>query len=69
MLMAYLQHETGVGTLLDTRRTRDYDPDNLVDQYLNLEEVQVSSWDLCLDQCSASVCSSMSPGHLCSKVF
>ncbi|KAL3157467.1 hypothetical protein ABBQ32_011934 [Trebouxia sp. C0010 RCD-2024] len=40
MLMAYLQHETGVGTLLDTRRTRDYDPDNLVDQYLNLEEVQ-----------------------------
>lgn len=38
-----MQHESGVGTLLDTRRTRDYDADNLVDQYLNLKEVQVSS--------------------------
>ena len=41
LLLAYLQRESGVGTLLDTRRTRDYDADNLVDQYLNLPEVQV----------------------------
>ena len=43
LLLAYLQRESGVGTLLDTRRIRDYDADNLVDQYLNLKDVQVSS--------------------------
>ena len=41
LLLAYLQRESGVGTLLDTRRTRDYDADNLVDQYLNLKIDQV----------------------------
>ena len=28
--------------MLDTRRTRDYDADGLVDQYLNIKEVQVA---------------------------
>ncbi len=41
LLLAYLQQQSGVGTLLDTRRTRDYDADSLVDKYLNLKEVQV----------------------------
>ena len=41
LLLAYLQQQSGAGTLLDTRRTRDYDADNLVDQYLNLPDVQV----------------------------
>ncbi|DBB10125.1 TPA: hypothetical protein ACH3X3_001709 [Trebouxia sp. C0006] len=40
LLLAYLQQQSGVGTLLDTRRTRDYDADSLVDKYLNLKEVQ-----------------------------
>lgn len=40
LLLAYLQQQSGVGTLLDTRRTRDYDADSLVDKYLNLREVQ-----------------------------
>jgi len=42
LLLAYLQQQSGVGTLLDTRRTRDYDADSLVDKYLNLKEVQVA---------------------------
>lgn len=41
LLLAYLQQQSGVGTMLDTRRTRDYDADGLVDQYLNLKDVQV----------------------------
>lgn len=41
LLLAYLQQQSGAGTMLDTRRTRDYDADNLVDQYLNLKDVQV----------------------------
>ena len=44
LLLAYLQQESGAGTLLDTRRTRDYDADNLVDQYLNQKNVQVPPW-------------------------
>lgn len=43
LLLAYLQQQTGAGTMLDTRRTRDYDADNLVDQYLNLLDVQVTA--------------------------
>ena len=41
LLLAYLQQQSGAGTMLDTRRTRDYDADALVDQYLNLKDVQV----------------------------
>ena len=44
LLLAYLQQESGVGTLLDTRRAREYDADNLVDQYLNQKDVQVPPW-------------------------
>ena len=42
LLLAYLQQQCGAGTMLDTRRTRDYDADNLVDQYLNRGDVQVA---------------------------
>ena len=41
LLLAYLQQQSGAGTMLDTRRLRDYDADALVDQYLNLKDVQV----------------------------
>lgn len=41
LLLAYLQQQSGAGTMLDTRRTHDYDADNLVDQYLNRKDVQV----------------------------
>ena len=46
LLLAYLQQQSGAGTMLDTRRTRDYDADNLVDQYLNRRDVQVQMLEL-----------------------
>ncbi len=39
-LLGYLTRASGVGTLLDTRRARDYDPDLAVDRYLNQPAVQ-----------------------------
>lgn len=39
-LLAYLTEVSGVGTLLDTRRARDYDADACVDRYLNLPAVK-----------------------------
>ena len=39
-LLGYLTAASGVGTLLDTRRARDYDPDLAVDRYLNQPAVQ-----------------------------
>ncbi|KAK9835972.1 hypothetical protein WJX81_002745 [Elliptochloris bilobata] len=39
-LLGYLTRASGVGTLLDTRRARDYDPDATVDRYLNQPAVK-----------------------------
>ena len=39
-LLAYLTEASGVGTLLDTRRARDYDADACVDRYLNQPAVK-----------------------------
>ena len=40
-LLDYLKEAIGAGTMLDTRRTFDYDSQQLVDQYLNQPEVKV----------------------------
>ncbi len=40
-LLKYLQEAIGCGTMLDSRRTVDYDSEHLVDQYLNQAEVKV----------------------------
>jgi len=40
-LLAYLQEAIGCGTMLDSRRTLDYDSGHLVDRYLNQAEVKV----------------------------
>ena len=43
-----MSRHNGAGTLLDPRRTRDYDADHVVDDYLNQPEVKVgpglSTW-------------------------
>ena len=41
-LMGSITKWSGVGTLEDFRRYRDYDADKLVDQYLNQPAVKVS---------------------------
>ena len=67
-LLGYLTAASGVGTLLDTRRARDYDPDLAVDRYLNQPAVQARAArtaqimfmlrvvDLSLDPVSLTAC-------------
>lgn len=40
-LLKGMQDLTGVGTLLDYRRSKDYDSEKLVDRYLNQQHVKV----------------------------
>lgn len=40
-LLDYITRAGGLATLMDYRRTHDYDSDKLVDQYLNQPEVKV----------------------------
>ena len=49
-LLGYLTRASGVGTLLDTRRARDYDPDLAVDRYLNQPAVQARVTRTALDR-------------------
>ena len=42
-LLDYLQGITGIGTMLDYRRTEDYDSHHFVDKYLNQQQVKVLS--------------------------
>lgn len=41
VLLDYITRSGGLATLMDYRRTNDYDSDKLVDQYLNQLEVKV----------------------------
>ena len=46
-LLTYIQNCSGVGTLLDYRRVRDYDADDSVSRYLNQGPVKVRAQPAC----------------------
>lgn len=50
-LLDYITRAGGLATLMDYRRTQDYDSDKLVDQYLNQPEVKVHLIILDLPSC------------------
>jgi hypothetical protein len=42
VLLKFIQDSCGAATLLDVRRSQDYDASAIVDAYLNLPEVKAS---------------------------
>lgn len=59
-MLDYITRAGGLATLMDYRRTHDYDSDKLVDQYLNQPEVKVHL--ITLDSPSAFLLSTRKAG-------
>eukprot|EP00891_Asterochloris_glomerata_P003274 jgi/Astpho2/3274/fgenesh1_pm.00053_%23_4_t len=64
LLLGFIKNASGAGTMLDPRRTCDYDADHLVDAYLNQPEVKAglgAQKDITFVGCSEEVNRILSP--------